>query len=293
MSSRLPMKHIDLNCDMGELPEAIADGTQEALMRSVTSVNVACGGHAGDEQTMKATIEQALRAGVAIGAHPGYPDRENFGRLELKMPPDKLAESVCEQILALAKIAEECRARIVHVKPHGALYNQAVKNRELAETIARGVAKAAAQALGVASTQKNATHCHPERGEGSAFLPSPTRGLCKDVILVGLAGSPMLDVFRKAGFAVAAEAFADRRYEPDGTLRSRKFEDALIRDPQEAARQALGMVKRGVVTAIDGTEVAVDAQTICIHGDTPGASEIAETVARILQQAGVYCTALT
>jgi 5-oxoprolinase (ATP-hydrolysing) subunit A len=281
------MKRIDLNCDLGELPPAIADGTQEALMRSITSVNIACGGHAGDERTMKTTIEQALHAGVTIGAHPGYPDRANFGRLELKMPPDKLAESVCEQILALAKIAEECGARIVHVKPHGALYNQAVKNRELAEAIANGVAKAVAQALGVASTQKNATHCHPERSEGSASRPSPTQGLCNDVILVGLAGSPMLDVFRKAGFAVAAEAFADRRYEPDGTLRSRKFEDALIRDPAEAGWQALSIVERGAVTACDGSEVSVDAQTLCIHGDTPGAPEIAVAVARILREAGV------
>ena len=288
MSSRLPMKRFDLNCDMGELPEAIADGTQEALLRSITSANVACGGHAGNEQTMKTTIEQALRAGVAIGAHPGYPDRANFGRLELQMSPDKLAESVCEQILALAKIAEECAARIVHVKPHGALYNQAVSNRELAEVIANGVAKA----LSLHSTLKNATDCHPERREGSASLPSPTRGLCKDVILVGLAGSPMLDVFRKAGFAVAAEAFADRRYEPDGTLRSRKFDDALIRNPAEAARQALGIAERGVVIASDGSAVAVDAQTICIHGDTPGCVQIAAAVARALREAGIGVGAL-
>jgi 5-oxoprolinase (ATP-hydrolysing) subunit A len=304
---RLPtaMKRIDLNCDMGELPEAIADGTQEALLRSVTSANVACGGHAGDERTMRTTIEQALRAGVAIGAHPGYPDRENFGRLELKMPPDKIAESVCEQILALAKVAEECGARIIHVKPHGALYNQAVRNRELAEAIANSVAKA----VGLSNILKNSTHSHPEPGrapargeraqgvvanggEGSAFLPSPREGLCKDVILVGLAGSPMLDVFREGGFAVAAEAFADRRYEPDGTLRSRKFEDALIRNPEEAAWQALSIAEQGVVIASDGSEVAIDAQTICIHGDTPGSVQIAAAVARTLRDAGVTPSAL-
>ena len=243
---------VDLNCDMGEVPEAIADGTQEALMRSVTSVNVACGGHAGDEQTMKRTIEQALRWKVAIGAHPGYADRENFGRLELKLPPKEIANSVFEQVCALAEVAERCVARIGHVKPHGALYNQAVHSRELAEAIAEGVAR-----------------------------------WRRDVVMVGLAGSPMLDVFRKAGFVVAAEAFADRRYEPDGTLRSRKFEDALIRDPAEAARQALGIVERGVVIACEGTEVSVDAQTLCIHGDTPGAPEIAATVARRLREAGV------
>src|SRR5713226_7365134 len=249
---------IDLNCDMGELPEAIADGTQESLMRSITSVNIACGGHAGDERTMKTTIEQALRWKLAIGAHPGYPDRANFGRLELKMAGEAIADTVFEQVRALAKTAASCGARLAHVKPHGALYNQAVRNRELAQAIAEGVAR-----------------------------------WNRDVVLVGLAGSPMLDVFRSAGFAVAAEAFADRRYEPDGTLRSRKFENALIRDPEEAGRQALSIVERGTVIACDGTAVSVNAQTICFHGDTPGASEIAATVARMLREAGVCLSALS
>jgi len=248
---------IDLNCDMGEIPEAIADGRQLALMRSITSANVACGGHAGDEQTMRSTIEQALRCGVAVGAHPGYADRENFGRLELTITPEDVAKSVFEQVRALARIAETCGARVVHVKPHGALYNQAVRNRELAGAVADGVAR-----------------------------------WNREVVLVGLAGSPMLDVFREVGFAVAAEAFADRRYEPDGTLRSRKFEDALIRDPEQAARQALGMVERGVVKARDGSEVAVAAQTICIHGDTPGAPAIAAEVARVLRESGVILSGL-
>jgi UPF0271 protein len=256
---------IDLNCDMGELPEAIADGTQEALLRSITSANVACGGHAGDERTMMATIEQALRAGVAIGAHPGYPDRENFGRLELKLPAEAIADSVFEQVKALAEIATVCGTHLVHVKPHGALYNQAVGNRELAEAIAKGVAKGIGRGI-------------DRWGRG--------------VVLVGLAGSPMLDVFREAGFRVAAEAFADRRYEPDGTLRSRRFEDALIRAAAEAARQALGIVQLGTVIASDGSEVAVNAQTICIHGDTPGAPEIAATVARTLLEAGVTLSGL-
>jgi UPF0271 protein len=249
---------IDLNCDMGELPEAIADGTQEALMPSITSVNVACGGHAGDAQTMKTTIEQALRWKLAIGAHPGYPDRANFGRLELKMPLDAIAGFVCAQVRALAEIATGCGVRLTHVKPHGALYNQAVNNRELAKAIAEGIARWG-----------------------------------RDVVVVGLAGSPMLDVFREAGFAVAAEAFADRRYEPDGTLRSRKFDDALIRDPEEAGRQALSIVERGVAIAHDGTEVHVDAQTLCIHGDTPGAVKIAAAVARVLREAGVELRALS
>ncbi len=260
------VKRMDLNCDMGELPEAIADGTQEALMRSITSANVACGGHAGDERTMKATIEQALRWKLAIGAHPGYPDRANFGRLEMKLPVEAIADSVFEQVRALAEIAAGYGARLAHVKPHGALYNQAVHNRELAEAIAKGVAK----------------------GIGTRI-----DRWSRDVVLVGLAGSPMLDVFREAGFAVAAEAFADRRYEADGTLRSRRFEDALIRDPEEAGRQALSIAERGVVVACDGRELAVNAQTVCIHGDTPGAVKIAATVAQMLREAGVTLCALS
>jgi 5-oxoprolinase (ATP-hydrolysing) subunit A len=256
------MKHaglqIDLNCDMGELPAAIADGTQESLMRSLTSVNVACGGHAGDQATMKATVEQALRWKLAIGAHPGYPDRANFGRLELSMSLQEVADSVFEQVTALSKIAESCGARVAHVKPHGALYNQAAQNRDLAHAIAQGVAR-----------------------------------WNKYVVLVGLAGSPELDVFREAGFAVAAEAFADRRYEPDGTLRSRKFADALIRDPAQAAQQALRIVERKTVIAWDATEVPVDAQTICIHGDSPDASQIAAAVARTLDEAGVRFSAIS
>jgi UPF0271 protein len=249
---------IDLNCDMGEVPEAIADGTQVELMRSITSVNIACGGHAGDELTMKTTIEQALRWKLAIGAHPGYPDRANFGRLELKLPLKEISVSIFDQLRALADVAARCGTHLVHVKPHGALYNQAVRNRELAEAIAKGVAR-----------------------------------WRREVVLVGLAGSPMLDVFREAGFAVAAEAFADRRYEADGTLRSRKFEDALIRNPEEAAWQALGIAERGLVIASDGSEVAVDAQTLCIHGDTPGAPKIAERVSRTLREAGISLSALS
>lgn len=244
--------HIDLNCDMGEIPEYIADGTQESLMRSITSVNIACGGHAGDERTMKTTIEQALRWNLIIGAHPGYPDRANFGRLELDFPLDAIEATVCEQIRALAEIAATFATAIVHVKPHGALYNQAVNRPEMARAIANGVAR-----------------------------------FSKDLVLVGLAGSGMLDVFRDAGFKVAAEAFADRRYEADGTLRSRKLDDALIRDPQKAGEQALRIVKGQGVIAADGSKVPIEAQTICIHGDTPGAPKIAEGVARTLQDAGV------
>jgi 5-oxoprolinase (ATP-hydrolysing) subunit A len=246
------MKWIDLNCDMGEVPSAISDGTQESLMRFLTSVNVACGGHAGDLRTMKATVEQALHWRLAVGAHPGYPDRANFGRVEWNLSPETVADFVFEQVRAFAEVAAACGAEVTHVKPHGALYNQAVTNRVLAQAIARGVAR-----------------------------------WSRDVLLVGLAGSPMLDAFQETGFRVGAEAFADRRYEADGTLRSRRFKDALISDPQEAGQQALHIAERGAAVACDGTEIMARAQTICIHGDTPGAPQIAEAVAETLQQAGV------
>ena len=250
------MKRIDLNCDMGEMPEHISDGTQESLMASFTSVNVACGGHAGDEQTMQTTIKQALRWKLAIGAHPGYPDRANFGRLELKLPPEDVTDFVHQQVRALAHIAARCGAQLTHVKPHGALYNQAVRNREIAGAIAAGVAR-----------------------------------WTRNIVLVGLAGSPMLDVFRDAGFSVAAEAFADRRYEPDGTLRSRKHADALIRDPDEATQQALTIVQ-GKVIARDGSQVPLRADTLCIHSDTPGSPQIAAHVAKALREAGINVSAL-
>ena len=252
------MKRVDLNCDMGEVPEAITDGTQESLMASLTSVSIACGGHAGDSRTMKATIEQARRWKLDIGAHPGYPDRANFGRMELQLPPEKIADSVFEQVRALAEVAAGCSARVTHVKPHGALYNQAATNRVIAGAIADGVAR-----------------------------------WSRDVALVGLAGSLMLDAFREAGFRVAAEAFADRRYEANGALRSRKFEDALLRDPAEAGQQALRIVERGTVIAHGGMEIATGAQTICIHGDTPGASAIAAAVAKTLRHAGIALTPLS
>ncbi len=219
---------IDINCDMGEIPEAIADGSQEALMPFLSSVNIACGGHAGDTETMRATIQQARRWNLALGAHPSYPDRANFGRLPMAMPLAEIADTVCRQVSAFATLAKD----VHHVKAHGALYNAAAVNESIAAAIAEGVAR-----------------------------------WSKDVILYGLAGSSMLGVFIEAGFPVAAEAFPDRRYEPDGTLRSRTFPDALITDPQEALEQARGMIAAG------------KAQTLCIHGDGPTALEIARALA--------------
>ncbi|MCU1232120.1 MAG: LamB/YcsF family protein [Candidatus Solibacter sp.] len=215
---------LDLNCDMGELDDAAHEA---ALMEYITSANIACGGHAGDEGTMERTARLALARGVRIGAHPGYPDRENFGRVEMAMTAEAIADTVHRQIERLHAVIERVGGEIVHVKPHGALYNVAVKNREVARAIAEGVAR---------------------------WNPRVT--------IFGLAESPMLEVWREMGMRVWGEAFADRRYEPDGTLRSRKFPDALITDPAAAAAQALRFANEG------------QAQTVCVHGDTPGSVAI-------------------
>jgi UPF0271 protein len=215
---------IDLNCDMGELPDAAHEA---ALMEHITSANIACGGHAGDEATMERTARLAMERGVRIGAHPGYPDPANFGRLEMAMTADAIVQTILEQIRRLESVVRQLGGTIVHVKPHGALYNVAVKNAGVARAIGAGVA---------------------------AWNPA--------VPIFGLAGSPMLEVWRGMGLTPVGEAFADRRYEPDGTLRNRKFPDALITDPEAAAAQALRLAREG------------KAQTICVHGDTPGAVEI-------------------
>ena len=225
---------IDLNCDMGELPDAAHEA---ALMQHITSANIACGGHAGDEATMERTTRLALERGVRIGAHPGYPDRANFGRIEIAMSSEDIEQTVFYQIERLDAVVRRLGGAIVHVKPHGALYNVAVRNAGVARAIGNGVAR------------------------WNSRVP-----------VFGLAGSPMLDVWREMGLPVAGEAFADRRYEPDGTLRSRKFADALITDPQEAAAQAVRLARAG------------QAQTICVHGDTPGAVDILKACREALQR---------
>lgn len=226
---------IDLNCDLGELEDAALEA---ALMEHITSANIACGGHAGDEATMERTVRLALARGVRIGAHPGYPDRANFGRLDLPLSPSEIARTVRLQIERLDAVVRHLGGVIVHVKPHGALYNAAVGNREIARAIGDGVAQ---------------------------WNPR--------VALFGLADSSMLDVWREMGLAVMGEGFADRRYEPDGTLRARKFPDALIANPQEAAAQAVRLAGSGAV------------QTICVHGDTPGAVAILQACWQTLQPA--------
>ena len=230
------MSHIDLNADLGESPAAISDGTQRQLLRFITSANIACGGHAGDEATMRTTIEQCRQSNVAIGAHPSYPDRANFGRTNLAISPAHLAASLTAQVEALIKIANELGVKVTHLKPHGALYNAAAQDARLAQTIVESIRH------------------HPH------------------LILYGLRGSVMLDVFREAGFRTARETFADRAYQPDGTLRLRHLPGAVLTDPQQVAANVLALTHQ--------------ADTICIHSDTKNAIEIAQAVRAALTSQG-------
>jgi 5-oxoprolinase (ATP-hydrolysing) subunit A len=249
------MTTIDLNCDMGER-EDLASGAQESLMQYITSASVACGAHAGGEALMQLTLRQALvhcRANrVTIGAHPGYPDRRNFGRLDLEMPIADLEASIEGQVRSLTSLAEEAGVKVRYVKPHGALYNRAAWDLELARAIGRAVSRVG-----------------------------------RDLAIVGLAGSPALAVWREAGIRTLAEAFADRSYEADGSLRERHHADAVLRNPEDAARQALRIAMRHEVLACEGSVLTIEAETLCIHSDTPVAVEIARRVRQRLEDAGV------
>ena len=247
---------IDLNADMGEMPLLVADGTEAAIMDHLSSVNVACGAHAGDAATMQATVRAALERRLAIGAHPGYPDRENFGRRPLRLPLSTVAASVAEQVARLDALVAREGGTLTHVKPHGALYNQAAGDAALAEAIAQGVG----EALGA-------------RAAG--------------MLLVGLAGSAALDAWERRGFRVAPEGFVDRRYEADGTLRSRSLPGAVFSDAEEAATQAVRLARDRSVVAHGGATVGVEATTLCLHGDTPGARRFVELVAARLAAAGI------
>jgi UPF0271 protein len=238
---------IDLSADLGE-----GSPGEEEIWPLVTSANVACGGHIGDAESMAHAARRARDLSTRLGAHPSYPDRENFGRKPLSMLPLDLRASLVAQIGALRDIAQRHGVTLRHVKPHGALYNLAVDDADLAGAIAAGVAR-----------------------------------FSRDVVLVGLAGSPSLEVYARAGFRVAAEAFADRRYEADGRLRARVHSDALLFDPAEAAEQALLIAAEGIVVARGGSRLALRADTLCLHGDTPGAVAIAAAVAARLEGAGV------
>ncbi|HEX8925136.1 MAG TPA: 5-oxoprolinase subunit PxpA [Terriglobales bacterium] len=248
---------IDLNADMGESPELLASGADAELMKYISSANIACGGHAGDAGMMRATLLLAKANGVAVGAHPSYPDRENFGRTAMEMPIEALERSVYEQVAALAAIASEVGVTLTHVKPHGALYHACNERDEVARAVA------------IASLRCN-----------------------DNLILVGQANSRALVWWCLMGARVASEAFADRAYEPDGTLRKRGLPGAVLASADLAVAQALSIARDGKVISADGTEIALHADTICLHSDTPGAAEFARKMRAALEEAGIEVTSL-
>ena len=249
---------IDLNADVGEGFGAWSMGADEALVEHVTSVNVACGFHGGDPAVIDRTVARAVRAGVAIGAHPGYFDLRGFGRREMQLPASEVEADVLYQVGALQAFARAHGVPLTHVKPHGALYNQAADDAQLAQAIARGVARV-------------------------------DRGL----VMVGLAGSlAMRDAASEAGLRFAAEAFVDRAYDARGRLVPRSRPGAVTSDPAVAAAAALRLARDRAVVTIDGRELAVEADTLCLHGDTPRAVDVARAVREALAGAGVSVQAL-
>jgi UPF0271 protein len=240
---------IDFNSDLGE-----GAGTEMALMPLITSANIACGGHAGNENTMRATVELAIKNKVAIGAHPGYPDRERFGRVPMDIPARELVESIRRQVESLIGVASGMGARVTHVKAHGALYNQGERDAATARNIIFGI--------------QAATGGH-------------------ELVIVGPPGSAMVEEATEMGMKVAREGFVDRAYEPDGTLQSRSIAGSVLTDPADAVRQALAFVKEGGVAAVDGTFLKLAVDTLCLHGDTEGAPEIARAVRDALAKAKV------
>jgi 5-oxoprolinase (ATP-hydrolysing) subunit A len=242
---------VDINSDLGESPQALASGSDFELMRFITSANIACGGHAGDESSMMKTLIAARELNVAVGAHPSYRDRANFGRILMTISPQEIESTVREQILALVCAADKLGMRIAHVKPHGALYH-AAQDRRVAEAIGRAAIS-----------------------------------IDQQLIMVGQAGSATLSYWRAMGLRSVGEAFADRAYERDGKLRSRNLPGALLEDPSRAAQQAVGIVVAHRVISHDGNELDVEAETLCIHSDTPNAAAIAREVAHQLAAVGV------
>ncbi len=234
---------IDINCDMGEVNELLKDKTYSKLMDYVTSINIACGGHAGDENIMRKMIQIAKTKKVKIGAHPSYPDKKNFGRYDMDINNEDLSHSITSQINDLIKIAETEQVSIDHIKPHGALYNSAAKNKDLAKIICNVV-----------------------------------KTINPKMPIMCLAGSPMVSVIQNMGLKPISEAFADRTYEGDGSLRKRTLSKALIVDPIEAAKQAKCIFLQKKVVAYDGSEIKINSQTLCIHSDTPNALEIAKKI---------------
>lgn len=249
---------IDLNSDLGEAFGPWPMGQDALLMPVISSANVACGFHAGDPATMRATIRLARAHGVAVGAHPGLPDLVGFGRREMQIGPQEVEDLVLYQVGALAAVARSEGVRLQHVKAHGALYNMACRDEALAEAIARAVV---------------------------AFDPT--------LVLFGLPGSALLQAGLDAGLPVAAEAFADRAYLPDGSLAPRSQPGSVIHDVDTVVDRAVEMIADRSVIATDGSRMQFEADTLCLHGDTPGAAALAVAVRRGLEAAGVTIAALT
>ena len=248
---------IDLNADVGESFGAYAIGHDPGLMKSITSANIAAGFHAGDPSVLRATIRRAKASGVAVGAHPSFPDLAGFGRREMRMSPHEVEDLVLYQIAAVAGVARVEGLELQHVKPHGALYNMAARDPGLATAIAKAVA---------------------------AFSRS--------VILLALPDSELVNAAKAAGVRVACEVFADRAYEPDGSLVTRSRLGSIIHDVDAVVARAVGMAKHGTVEAIDGSTIHVQADTICVHSDTPGADDLAAKLRAGLQNAGIAVKAL-
>ncbi len=243
---------IDLNCDMGESYGAWKMGNDEAILPFVTSANIACGFHGGDPATMRKTVAAALKHGVSLGAHPGLPDLQGFGRRNMAITDQEAYDMMVVQIGALSAVAASQGAALRHVKAHGQLYNMSVNNE--------GLARALAQA---------------------------TFDVDSDLVFYGLAGSLMLTVAESIGLRVASEVFGDRTYSPDGTLSPRNQPGAMIEDVQVSIRQVLQMVRHGTLTAVDGSTINVRADTLCIHGDQPGAPAFAKAIREALLDDGI------
>lgn len=250
MSSTSPT--VDLNCDLGEGFGRYALGCDQEVIPLVSSVNVACGMHAGDPLTMAATVRRAADAGVAIGAHPGYPDLQGFGRRDMALSPDEVYAFVLYQLGALAAFAHASGARLHHVKPHGQLYNRAAKDPACAKAVAQAV-----------------------------------RDFDPGLVLVGLAGGALVRRGGELGLRVAHEFFADRAYADDGSLVPRNQPGALVNDEEEAVRRTVRAVKEGRVTAQTGRDIEVRVQTVCLHGDSLHALAFARRLRDGLEEAGV------
>jgi UPF0271 protein len=249
------LKHIDLNCDMGESFGAYALGMDAAVIPYIASANIACGWHAGDPLVMDRTVKMAVAHGVGVGAHPGYPDLMGFGRRNLDCTPDEIRNYVIYQVGALQAFCAAHGTRLRHVKPHGALYLTAVEN----ETVARAVAEA------VVAVDPDLLY----------------------VALAGAKGERMRTIGESVGLKVVYEAFPDRAYTSVGTLVSRKKPGAIIQDPRQVASRALTMAKEKKVIAEDGTVIPLEAQTLCVHGDTPSAVDLVKGIRETLEAEGI------